>query len=203
MKDLKERAQALIDKYTPQLSSRGLKILLNKRYFEKTVNTTWHHSCSSTGRLLDTLILEPLERSREKRKYYYEKNKYHLFVLTLCPSEKSAGEKKEWREFAFVLKKTERAHVGLKPEKVKYREERILVKIERCIQRILKRAEKKPAAKLCRNGIGDVLRYMLHRRYGYKKSFLGKSRFAWDMIFTILIPVLLLGFVFIAWLLTK
>ena len=37
MKELKEKAQALIDKYTPELSSKGLKILLSKRYFESEV----------------------------------------------------------------------------------------------------------------------------------------------------------------------
>ncbi|MBR2464444.1 MAG: hypothetical protein IKB41_03305 [Clostridia bacterium] len=34
MKELKEKAQAFIDKYSPELAAKGLKILLSKRYFD-------------------------------------------------------------------------------------------------------------------------------------------------------------------------
>ena len=37
MKELKEKAQALVDKYTPDLAEKGIKILVSKRYFEEAV----------------------------------------------------------------------------------------------------------------------------------------------------------------------
>ncbi|MBE6531503.1 MAG: hypothetical protein E7679_05405 [Ruminococcaceae bacterium] len=202
MKELKEKAQALIDKYTPELSSKGLKILLSKRYFESEVGER------SGGHGVCAIIFNSIDRARDhkeekKKGYNYEKNKYHYFILTLCPTEKNAFRREECREYAFILKKVERAHVGQEPRRVLYREEKILSKIEKQILKILKKAEKSSAQKVCQNNIIDAFRYAMTAKYEYKERFLGKESFSWEMIFISAFCVLVFGSMFIIWLFTK
>ena len=76
MKELKEKAQALIDKYTPELSSKGLKILLSKRYFESNVSER------SSGYYAIGTILNSIDRVRDHKEekengYNYVKNRYN------------------------------------------------------------------------------------------------------------------------------
>ena len=54
MKELKEKAQALIDKHTPELSSKGLQILLSKRYFESNVSER-SSGYYATGMILNSI----------------------------------------------------------------------------------------------------------------------------------------------------
>ena len=112
MKELKEKAQALIDKYTPELSSKGLKILLSKRYFKSNVSER------SYGYYATGMILNSIDRARDRKKekengYNYVKNRYHYFVLTVCPIKKNMIKREECRDYAFLLKKLERAHIGI------------------------------------------------------------------------------------------
>ena len=55
MKELKEKAQALIDNYTTELSSKGLQILLSKRNFESNVSER------SSGYYATGMILNPID----------------------------------------------------------------------------------------------------------------------------------------------
>ena len=96
MKELKEKAQALIDKYTPELSSKGLKILLSKRYFESEVRE--RSGVHGVG-----AIFNSIDRARDRKKekengYNYVKNRYHYFVLTVCPIKKNMIKREECRE---------------------------------------------------------------------------------------------------------
>ena len=189
MKELKDRVQALIDKYAPELSNKGLEISLSKRYFETDVRER-----SGT-------IERAMDHKEEKKKgYNYEKNKYHSFIIAVCPIEKNAVRREECREYAFNIKKVERAHVGLEPRRIVYSEDRILSKIEKRITKILKRAEKNTVWKVCQNNIIDAFRYAMHQKYEYKERFLGKERFSWEMIFVFAFCVLLFGSLFVAWL---
>ena len=120
MKELKEKAQALIDKYTPELSSKGLKILLSKRYFESEV--VERIGATGTGAIFNS-IEKAHDRKKEKHKYKYERNKYHTFIITVVPNEKSVLSHKCCRDYAFVLKKVERVHIGEEPRHVAYEEE--------------------------------------------------------------------------------
>ena len=202
MKELKEKAQALIDKYTPELSSKGLKILLSKRYFESNVSER------SSGYYATGMILNSIDRARDRKKeketgYNYVKNRYHYFVLTVCPIEKNMIKREECRDYAFLLKKVERAHIGLEPRLIVAREEKVLSKIEKQILKILKKAEKRSAQKVCQNTIIDAFRYAMLPKYKYKERFLGKGRFSWDMIFLSAFCLLVFGSLFIMWLFTK
>ena len=78
-----------------------------------------------------------LDRKRE-RKYNYERNRYHCIVLTAVPADGSF-DRKLCREYAFVLKKVERAHIGDKPIKYSYEEKKVLSKIEKRIQKLIKK----------------------------------------------------------------
>ena len=202
MKELKEKVQALIDKYTPELSSKGLKILLSKRYFESNVSER------SSGYYATGMILNSIDRARDHKKekengYNYVKNRYHYFVLTVCPIKKNMIKREECRDYAFLLKKVERAHIGLEPRLIVAREEKVLSKIEKQILKILKKAEKRSAQKACQNTIIDAFRYAMLPKYGYKERFLGKDRFSWEMIFLFAFCLLVFGSLFIIWLFTK
>ena len=202
MKELKEEAQALIDKYTPELSGKGLKILLSKRYFESNVSER------SSGYYGTSVILDSIDRARDRKKekengYNYVKNRYHYFVLTVCPIEKNMIKREECRDYAFLLKKVERPHIGLEPRLIVAREEKVLSKIEKQILKILKKAEKRSAQKVCQNTIIDAFRYAMHPKYEYKERFLGKGRFSWEMIFLSAFCILVFGSLFIVWLISK
>ena len=201
MKKLKEKAQALIDKYTPELSSKGLKILLSKRYFESAV-------MERSGGNGVSAIFNSIDRARDhkeekKNGYNYVKNRYHYFVLTVCPIEKNMIGREECRDYTIILKKVERAHIGLEPRLIVSREEKVLSKIEKRILKILKKAEKSSAQKVCQNSIIDAFRYAMLPKYEYKERFLGKERFSWEMIFLFAFCLLVFGSLFIIWLFTK
>ena len=202
MKELKEKVQSLIDKYTPELSSKGLKILLSKRYFESNVSER------SSGCYATSVILDSIDRARDRKKekengYNYVTNRYHYFVLTVCPIKKNMIKREECREYAFLLKKVERAHIGLEPRLIVAREEKVLSKIEKRILKILKKAEKRSAQNVCQNTIIDAFRYAMLPKYEYKERFLGKERFSWEMIFLSALCILVFGSMFIAWVFTK
>ena len=200
MKELKEKAQALIDKHTPELSSKGLKILLSKRYFESAVME--RSVVHGVGAIFDSIVRARDHKEEKKNGYNYVKNRYHYFVLTVCPNEKNMIGREECRDYTFLLKKVERAHIGLEPRLIVSREEKLLSKIEKRILKILKKAEKRSAQKVCQNSIIDAFRYAMPK-YEYKKKFLGKGRFSWEMIFLSAFCILVFGSLFMIWLFTK
>lgn len=201
MKELKEKAQALIDKHTPELSSKGLKILLSKRYFESEVKE--RTGAHGVGAIFNSTDRARDHKDEKKNGYNYVKNRYHCFVLTVCPIEKNMIGREECRDYTFLLKKVERAHIGLEPRLIVSREEKVLSKIEKRILKILKQAEKRSAQKVCQNSIIDAFRYAMLLKYEYKKKFLGKGRFSWEMVFLSAFCILVFGSLFIIWLFTK
>lgn len=201
MKELKEKAQALIDQYSPELADKGLKILLSKRYFESEVGE--RSGMHGVGAIFNSIDRARDHKEEKEKGYNYERNRYHYFVLTVCPIEKSALRRENCREYAFTLKKVERAHIGQEPRRVNYKEDKILSKIEKRILKILKKAEHSLPETVCRNNILDAFRYSVHHKYEYKDRFLGKERFSWEMIFLSLFCILAFGSLFVAWLISK
>lgn len=179
MKELKEKAQALIDKYTPELSSKGLKILLSKRYFESEVGERL--GATGTGAIFNS-IEKAHDRKKENQKYKYERNKYHALVITVTPDKKSVLPREFCRDYAFVLKKVERAHIGEEPRHIAYEEDKILSKIEKLILKILKKAEQISIQRICKDTFWDAIRYTMKAKYVYKKHFFSKERFTWDLL---------------------
>ena len=200
MNEFKEKVQALIDKYTPALSAKGLKILFAKRYFESDVD----EQMSGVGY---GSLLNPIEnahnRKKEKRKYYFQRNRYHAIVLTVVPSDNATLPRENCRDYAFVLRKVERAHIGLEPRRIAYEEEKILSKIEKRILKILKKAETASPERICKDRVFDGIRYATRPKYGYKKRVLGKSILAWNLILDIAAVVLALAILLICWLIRR
>ena len=201
--NIKEQVQALVDKYSPSLAEKGIKILVAKRYFEDNVDE--FYSGAVAGSILNS-IERAHNRKTENEKYHYERNKYHLIILTVVPCDNLNFPRSFCREYAFLLKKVERAHIGLEPNRVTYEEEKILKKIEKRILKILKKTEKALPIKLCKDTVLDAVRYTHSSKYKYKKQVLGKDLSYWDLVFIIVISVIFcLGVLvmFLYWLATK
>ena len=177
-----------------------MKILLSKRYFESEVRE--RSGVHGVGAIFNSIDRARDHKEEKKNGYNYVKNRYHYFVLTVCPIEKNMIGREECRDYTFLLKKVERAHIGLEPRLIVSRAEKVLSKIEKRILKILKKAEKRSAQKVCQNSIIDAFRYAMPK-YEYKKKFLGKGRFSWEMIFLSAFCILVFGSLFIIWLFTK
>ncbi len=201
MQELKEKAQALVDKYTPDLTEKGVKILISKRYFEENV----HERSGGTG---VSTIFNSIDRARDRKKevkngYNYQRNQYHSLVISVIPSGKNVLRREDCKDYAFVIRKVWRAHIGQEPSRVSCEEEKMLSKLEKRILKILKKAEKMPAEKVCKDSVFDVLRYIHGAKYGYKDRFLGKEKYTWDLIYGISIGVIALAVVFMLWFISE
>jgi hypothetical protein len=203
--DIKEQVQALVNRYSPSLAEKGIKILVAKRYFENDVNEFYSGTSSVGGSILNS-IKRARNRKIENEKYHYERNKYHVILLTVVPCNNLTFPRSFCREYAFLLKKVERAHIGLEPNRVTYAEEKILAKVEKRILKILKKSEKNSPIKLCMDTVFDAVRYTHSTKYEYKKQILGKDASYWDSAFNIVIIVffcLCILVMFLYWLATK
>ena len=197
VQELKNKVVALVGKYEGMLSEKGIRISVSKRYFEAEVDQR------SGGRSIDA-IFNSIERARDhktekERGYNYERNKYHCIVLSLMPTGKSPLRRDDCRDYSFMLRKVERAHIGLEPRKVNYEEEKLLSKIEKRILKILKKAEKHSAEGVCKDTLSDALRYSLSAKYKYRDKALGKDMPVWDMIFAIFFAVSVIVFLVLVW----
>lgn len=203
MQDIKTKALELIDKYKERLESKRIKLVLSKRYIETEVEQRIRVSAYKGGQIFD-IFQSVIDRKKEKKKgYNFEKNKYHSLVIAVVPLDKTLVSTADCREYAFVLKKVERAHLGEQPQKKIYQEAKILEKIEKRILKILKKADKKSPQQVCKNSIWDACRYANFPKYGYKTKFCGKERFTWDMIFMFLAVAIVVAVFLAVWMIIK
>ncbi len=203
MQDIKTKIILLVDKYREQLASKGIKIVISKRHVETEVEER-SGGYANAGQAIFNVFDRANDRKKEKEKgYNFEKNKYHSIVITVIPLDKTLVSVSDCREYAFVLKKVERAHLGLEPQKKIYQEEKVLAKIEKRILRILKKADKSCAQEIFKNTFWDACRYAHSPKYGYKTKFCGKERFTWDIIFMFLAVAIVVTVILVAWSITK
>lgn len=195
MNETKNKAQEILDRYEDRLLSAGIRIDLSKKYFESNVSDRQTYHPNNITMLIN-VISKDVERKREK-KYKRVPNRYHSLVLTVLPDDKKLIRCDLCRDWAFLLSKIERAHTGEAPQRVEYEENKVLSKIEKRVEKILKTAEEKGTQNACRDTVLDALRYMHSRKYAYKKTVLGKDRFFWDIAFTLFFAAVAL-FVFFA-----
>ena len=189
MQELKSKAQALIDTYNLALAPFGVHVDLSKHYFESSVN------------IPSTNIDRRFYKKREK-KYNWERNRYHCLVLTLLPLDRSRLPRRYCKEYAFLLRTTERLHYGLQPKHKKYTEDFVLHKIEKRLQEIVNKAKRTTLERLCKDTLWDVPRYF-HTKYQYKRKILGKSILFWDITFAVFICILALLFYILIGLLSR
>lgn len=174
-----DRAEAIVKKYENELLEKGIKCEVSRKYVESAVND-YEFSYK------DHINNPKYERLKNR------KNKYYLIVLTVFLTKKGEVEKKECKDYSFVVSKSERAFKYAKPKEKFYDEEKTLSQIEKQIQKILNKAQTKPLIKICKNNLFDALRYATLPKYNYKKSYLGKDKYTWQIIFGIAIPIIAL-----------
>ena len=203
MQDIKTKIISLVDKYREQLASKGIKIVISKRYVETEVEER-SGGHANAGQAIFNIFDRVNDRKKEKENgYNFEKNKYHNIVITVIPLDKTLVSVSDCREYAFILKKVKRTHLGLEPQKKIYQEEKVLTKIEKRILRILKKADNKSVQKVCKNTFWDACRYTHSPKYQYKTKFCGKERFTWDMIFMFLAVAIFVAIIAFACGITK
>jgi len=203
MKRLKEKAQAVVDRFADKLMENGIKVTLSVKYFESPV---LHHADIVDG--ADSAVFDLIERSvNEKREkangYNYKRNKYRCLVLTVCPYAKSTTPKNTRREYAFIAEKLFRRHIGIAPKHIFYDHDKIIKKVSKRIGKILKSATYKGAEAASRNNFTDLLRYTVSSKYGYKKHYFGKSRWTWELIIDCIAVGLTIALVLLLWIIQK
>lgn len=200
MKEIIEKANTVLEKYSEQLADNGIKVTVSKRYFEESVG----ERIGNTGNTaIFNEIGRALDRKREKKKgYHYIRNRYHVIILSVIPVQKDIVRREYCRDYAFCIHKIERAHIGMEPKKYTYEEQKILSKIETRINKVLRKSQKSTPQKVCKDTLLDAIRYTLPR-YGYKRRFLNRERADWELIFLISFGVLALIVALIIWLIGK
>lgn len=197
MQELKNQVQALVDTYQEQLAAYGVTVTVSKRYIETDVTERNISSPDSGVQLLNDMD-RWLDKKREK-KYNNQPNRYHCIALEVCPSDKTLVAKGDRKEYAFIVRKIERAHIGLAPERVEYAQHKVLRKIEKRLQKILHRAQNDPLT-ACKDTWWDVLRYVMSHKYADKKRILGKERNFWEFLFGgIVVAAGVLGSLIVYW----
>ena len=200
MQEIIEKVNAVLEKYSEQLADNGIKVTVSKRYFEESVGEQIRNSGES---IILNEIEKSLDRKREKKKgYHHIRNRYHVIVLSVIPVKKDVVRLEYCRDYAFCIHKVERAHIGMEPKKYIYEEQKILSKIEKRINELLRKSQKNTPQKVCKDNLFDAIRYTAPR-YGYKRRFLNRERADWELIFLISFGVLALVVALMIWLIGK
>lgn len=175
-----DKIKTLLSAYEEQLTAKGIKCTVSKKYFETAVSSKMHGGTS----LLHYADVH-FAKKRENKKYKHQRNRYHCAVLCFSPIDNKALKAKDCKEYSFILSKIERLQEGDAPKECFCCEEKVLKKIEKLVNKILNKTEKNTAEKVCKENWTDIFRYIFtDNRYGYKKSVLGKDVFFWDIVFT-------------------
>ena len=200
MQKIIEKVNVILEKYSDQLADNGIKVTVSKRYFEESVGEQIRHSGES---IILNEIEKSLDRKREEKKgYHHIRNRYHVIVLSVIPVKKDIVCREYCRDYAFYIHKIERPHIGTEPKKFIYEEQKILSKIEKRINKLLRKTQRNTPQKVCKDNLFDAIRYTAPR-YGYKRRFLNKERADWELIFLISFGVLALVVALMIWLIGK
>ena len=200
MQEMVEKVNAVLEKYREQLENNGIKVTVSKRYFEESIG----ERIGNTGNTaIFNEIDRALDRKKEKKKgYHHIRNRYHVIVVSVIPVQKDIVRREYCRDYAFFIHKIERAHIGMDPKKYTCEEQKILSKMEKRINKILRKSQKSTPQKVCKDTLFDAIRYTASR-YGYKRRFLNKDRADWELIFLISFGILALIVALMIWLIGK
>lgn len=198
MLEIKDKAQQIVERHEQQLLENGIRVSVSKKYFETVVHEKSHHSG-----ILVAVERKWLRKQENKKGYHFQNNKYHCIVLTLQPADQKGLHKDRCRQYAFVLKKVERAYIGEKPELVLYEAEKVLSKIEKRICRILEDAQNRSPQEICADTWRDAARYLCAVKYSYKKSILGRDRNTLEMLLLIGFSVVVFIGVLLFWIISR
>ena len=156
MQEIIEKVNAVLEKYSEQLADNGIKVTVSKRYFEESVG----ERIGNTGNTaIFNEIDRALDRKREKKKgYHHIRNRYHVIVLSVIPVKKDIVRREYCRDYAFYIHKIERPHIGTDPKEFTYEEQKILSKIEKRINKLLRKSQKNTPQKVCKDTLFDAIR---------------------------------------------
>lgn len=190
MHQLTDKIKYLVAQYENQLNEKGIGCSVSKKYFEaKTPTSSFRYT-----RPVEALFRHFADK-RENSKFNHQNNRTYCVVLCFFPLNKELLKEKDCKEYAFVLSEISRSEEGFAPKKRIRKEKTIFKKIEKKIQYILKKSEKKSVVKLCKHTYIDCLKYFFLPEYGYKKSIFGYDRNTLDTVFSI---IFLIVFIIIA-----
>ncbi len=157
-----ESVRALVNEYNGKLALYGAAVSANRRYFENNLIAS-AHNYGNIFNIIESVILQ----RREKKYFNGVRNRYKVLVLEVKPVSKNKGD---FKQYAFYVEKTERSSDGYKRKNKKYSDERVIKSVKKRLDKILNKAQKKSAEKLCRNTVADYLRYIFGVQYGYMKK---------------------------------
>ena len=197
LQELKEKVQDIISKYEERLASAGVEVTASKRYFEVAVRERNNYSYDAALHLFND-IAKYFDKKRE-RKYKNKRNKYHCIIISVHPVDKNLVRREYCKDYAFVFNKVERAHIGEKPEQTTYAEDKLLLKIEKRILKIIRSAENHGVQKTCKDTFSDVIRYCSSSKYEYKGNILGKELSSWELIFILIFAAITAAVVLACW----
>ncbi len=156
--NIKQIANEIVQKYLPVLEQNGIKCTISQKYFESKIHEPFN----------DPKTTEMINKE-ECENYRFQNNRYKVLVLRFEPADKKV-KSKNCREYAFLIEKTERPALGRKPRQWTADEEALAMKIEKLLEKIIKKSEKAMPEKLCKNNIFDYMRYHFGAKYLYKKN---------------------------------
>lgn len=201
VQNTKDRAVALVSAYKAAFAEKGIAIVVSKKYFEREVGARNNYAPNPVSCVIN-YFLRYFDKRREIR-FRQERNRYHCIVLAVLPVDKTLVRLEFCREYAFLLRKTERAHVGQKPLYAQRKEEKVLSQIEKRLRKLLRKAEKHTAQTVCRDTLFDALRYCFSVKYEYKSRILGKDGFFWEIALLVSAAAVLLLVMLACWWLSE
>lgn len=164
MQRIIEKAKDLIKAYEDQLARLGMEIVVSIKYMDE--NTEADGTAAN------------VKSKGEKR----PKNGCPCLVISALPTEERMY-RDACREYAFFLRRVNRASKADKRKRLTHEEDKLLAKIEKRILSLLSKTENNTLKKVCKNSFFDAFRYSFSSKYLYKKSFCGKKRSFWDAFF--------------------
>ena len=158
-KQTRDSIHALVEQYNTRFAEKGIHCTVYQKYAEQPASTRLGLSAV-------------LDEQREKR-YHNQPNRHYFVILRFSPVDKTRVKKTDCKEYGFAFRSIQRIHTGEVPVETVCSETKMLHKIEKRLQRMLKRAEASPAEQVCQDRWYDVFRYTLLLPYRHKGRFLG------------------------------
>ena len=174
-----EKVNLLVAKYDSQLSDVGIKCKVSKKYFETNAPTQLNHGTD----FLDMLYTH-LSTKRENKHWKFQRNRYNCIVITFLPI-KNASKKQEYKEYSFLINKTERVDIGFKPKEKIYKEDRVIKKIEKRILKFIEKSKNKTPELACKANWVDKFRYVNSIKYTYKQRIGNHNKSFWDTVLSV------------------
>lgn len=191
---LYEKVTKLINQYNGMFVGHGIEITIHRRSFKEEVEAYNYQSKYSFINMLEYIFIN---KKVEEKKYHHIPNHYKLLVLQITPISRTIVDKKDCKKYAFLVYQLSRAHQGDKPIEWQRKEQSIIAKVEKRINKLLKQSKKSTSPDWYRDTLWDALRYSFSKKYGYLDNYCGKSRFFWETLWicVVALPVLLFAII--------